>query len=94
MSIAVLILLTALSASIAFWHGDRSAGETKRARTVGFALGLLVLLFLGLWVSGRAGNEPAAYGFGIAIALALAIMLVAGIASAVGRALRRRKDRD
>lgn len=92
MSASVFAILAVLIASIAYGRSYRSTHETKRSNAGWYGLGLLALLFIGLWASGQAGNEPAAYGFGIAIALALPIMLLVGIASAIGKAMRKRKD--
>lgn len=92
MSLALVLVLVALTSSVAYWRGYRSAHAAKHSKASWYGLGILVLLFAGLWTSGQAGNEPAAYGFGIAIALALLIMLLVGIASAIGRAMRKRKD--
>lgn len=71
MSAAIAIILAAIIAGIAYVHGLRSNPDTGRTNTGGYGLGILVLLFAGLWASDQAGNEPAAYGFGIAISLAL-----------------------
>ncbi len=91
MASAIVIVLGFIIASVAYISGFRSKAQVKRSRSGWYGLGVLTFLFLGLWASGRAGNEPAAYGFGIAILLALPLMLVPGIASAMGRAMRRRK---
>ena len=91
MAVAIVVVLAAVIAGIAYAHGFRSNAETKRSNAGWYGLGVLALLFAGLWVSGQAGNEPAAYGFGLAMMLALPIMLLVGIASAIGRAMRKRK---
>lgn len=91
MSAAITIILAAIIAGIAYVHGLRSNPDTGRTNTGGYGLGILVLLFAGLWASDQAGNEPAAYGFGIAISLALPIMLLLGVASTIGRAMGKRK---
>jgi len=90
MSAAIAIILAAIIAGIAYVRGLRSIPDARRTNTGWHGLGILVLLFAGLWVSGQAGNEPAAYGFGIAISLALPIMLLLGVASAIGRAMGKR----
>lgn len=51
------------------------------------------MLFAGLWLAGDAGNESAAYGFGIAICLWVLIMLVAGLAFATSKTMRKGKDK-
>lgn len=91
MSAAIAIIFAIIVASIAYARGVRSSSETKRSNAGFYVLGALTLLFVGLWVSGQAGNEPAAYGFGIAIGLSLLIIFIVGVASAIGRAIRRRK---
>lgn len=91
MSVATAIILAAIIAGIAYVRGLRSNPDARRTNTGWYGLGILVLLFAGLWVSGQASNEPAAYGFGIAISLALPIMLLLGVASAIGRAMGKRK---
>jgi len=95
MAATLVLMLALIIASIAYARGYRSAHEAKSSKAGWYGLGMLGLLFAGLWASGGAGNEPAAYGFGIALVLALPIMLLVGVASAVGRALgkRRRKDK-
>jgi hypothetical protein len=91
MSTALVIILAAIIAGIAFTRSYGSTVEAKRSNAGWYGLGILALLFAGLLISGQAGNEPAAYGFGIALSLALPIMLLAGLASAIGRAVRKRK---
>lgn len=91
MSVALVIILSVIIASIAYARGYRSTHEAKTSNAGWYGLGLLVVLFAGLWASGGAGNESAAYGFGIALALSLPIMLLVGFASAIGRAMRKRK---
>lgn len=91
MSIAIALVFAAIIAGIAYTRGLRANPEAGRYNAGWYGLGLLALLFAGLWASGQAGNEPAAYGFGIAISLALLVMLLAGVASAIGRAMRKRK---
>lgn len=87
-----LIAIVIVVASIAFMRGYSSPHDAKRSNAGWYGLGLLALLFVGLWGSVQAGNEPAAYGFGIAITLALPGMLLVGISAAVGRAMRKRKE--
>ena len=88
---AIVIALAAIIAGIAYVRGLRSRPEAKRSNAGWYGLGVLVLLIAGLWASGQAGNETAAYGFGFALSLALPIMLLVGVASALGRAMRKRK---
>lgn len=66
---------------------------TGRQRSQGawLGLGLLALLFLGLWASGQMGHESAAYGFGIAMVVVGFVMVPAAGAGAPGRVMRRRK---
>lgn len=91
MFIAIVVALAAIIASIAYGRGLRSNPEAKRSNAGWYGPGVLALLFAGLWASGQAGNEPAAYGFGAAIFLTLLVMLLVGVASAIGRAIRKRK---
>jgi hypothetical protein len=91
MSVAISLVLAAIIVGVAYTRGLRANPEAERSNAGWYGLGLLALLFAGLWASGQAGNEPAAYGFGIAIFFALAVMLLVGVASAFGRAMRKRK---
>lgn len=93
MSSETAIILALVIAGIAYARGYRSTRQAGTSHAGWYGLGLLALLFAGLWASGRAGNEPIAYGFGIALSVALPIMLLVGVASAVGRAMRKRNDR-
>lgn len=88
---ALIAFLLALTVGVSFLRGYRAQGAGETSRGGWYGLGLLALLFAGLWGSGRSGNEPAAYGFGIAIALAVPAMAVVGIAGALGRFMRKRK---
>lgn len=91
MSAAIVVVLVVIIAGIAYGRGLQSRPGAKRSNAGWYGLGVLALLGAGLWASGQAGNETAAYGFGIAILLALPIMLLVGVASAIGRAIRKRK---
>lgn len=91
MSAAIVLVLAAIVSGIAYLRGLRSTPKAKRSNTGRYGLAVLALLLAGLWLSGQAGNEAAAYGFGIAIALALPIMLLVGVASAIGRAVQKRR---
>lgn len=71
MSAAIVLVLAAIVSGIAYLRGLRSTPKAKRSNTGRYGLAVLALLLAGLWLSGQAGNEAAAYGFGIAIALAL-----------------------
>lgn len=91
MSAALVLVLAAIVTGIAYLRGLRSSAKAKRSNTGWYGLAVLALLLAGLWLSGQAGNEAAAYGFGIAIALALPLMLLVGVASAIGRAVQKRR---
>lgn len=91
MSVALIVIVATFVAGIAFARGYRSPRDAGRSGAGWYGLGVLALLFAGLWAAGRAGNEPVAYGFGIAIAVTLPVMLLAGIAAAIGRTMRRRR---
>ncbi|MBC3878624.1 hypothetical protein H8K38_12465 [Undibacterium sp. FT79W] len=93
MTIAFAAILAIIIAGIAYVRGLRSHPDAKRSNAGWYGLGVLALLFAGLWASGNAGNESEAYGFGIAIFLAVPVMLLIGVASAIGKAIRKRKDR-
>lgn len=88
MSLAIFVIFSSIIASIAYALGLRSNPEAKRPSAGWYGLGVLALLFAGLWASGQAGNEPAAYGFCIAISLAHPIVLLVGLASSIGRVMR------
>lgn len=92
MSAAIILVLAAIVAGIAYLRGLRSSPKAKRSNTGWYGLGVLALLFAGLWASGQAGNEAAAYGFGIVIALALPLMLLVGVAFAIGRTVQKRRS--
>lgn len=92
MSSAILIVLLASIAGIAFASSQRASKAINRANAAWFGCGILALLFAGLWVAGDAGKESAAYGFGIAICLWVLIMLVAGLVFATGKTQRKRKE--
>jgi hypothetical protein len=89
MSAAIVFTLAVIFAGISYVRGYRSIHESKISKAGWSGLDLMTLLFVGLWYSGKAGNEPAAYGFGITLALSLAIMLLVGVASAIGRAMHK-----
>ena len=91
MSAVIILVLAAIVTGIAYQRGLRSSPKSKRSNTGWYGLAVLALLLAGLWLSGQAGNEAAAYGFGIAIALALPLMLLVGVASAIGRAVQKRR---
>lgn len=93
MTIVFAAILAVIIAGIAYVHGLRSDPAAKRSNAGWYGLGVLALLFAGLWASGKAGNESAAYGFGIAIYLAVPVMLLIGFASAIGKMIRKRKNR-
>lgn len=87
---AALALLAFFSARL----GYRAAVRGRCVRFGTYGLGMLALLFAGLWLAGHAGKEALAYGFGIALMLALPALLVAGVAAALGAVIRRRQSKD
>lgn len=93
MSWALFVITSAIIAIVAFVFGYRGAGAAGRPQGGWYGLGILALLFAGLWVAGNSGNEPLAYGFGTALMLVLPVLLAIGIAAAIGSAIRRRRDR-
>lgn len=93
MTIVFAAILAIIIAGIAYVRGLRSDPAAKRSNAGWYGLGVLALLFAGLWASGNAGNESVAYGFGIAIYLAVPVMLLIGVASSIGKAIRKRKSR-
>lgn len=93
MATAIILVLTTILAGIAYTCGLRSSRDASHSNAGWYGLGLLALLFAGLWASGKTGNEPATYGLGIAISLALPIMLLIGVASAIRRAIQKRKEK-
>ncbi len=91
MSTALFAIAFAIIAIFTGMYGYHCEGSKRRSRGGWYGLGVLVLLFAGLWLAGNAGNEPIAYGFGIAIVLALPALLVVGAATAIGSVIRRRQ---
>jgi hypothetical protein len=91
MSVVIAIVLAAIIAGIGYTCGLRANPEAGRSNAGWYGLGMLALLFAGLWVSGQASNESAAYGFGIAIFLIFLVMLLVGVTSVIGRVMRKRK---
>lgn len=87
---AALALLAVFSGLL----GYRAAVRGRCLRFGTFGLGVLALLFAGLWLAGHAGKEALAYGFGMALMLALPALLVAGVAAALGAVIRRRQSKD
>lgn len=92
MSLAIVLALAIVIAGIAYTRSYRSARESSSSHAGWYVLGLLASLSIGLWWSGAAGDESSAYGFGLALALALVVMLIVGLASAIGRVMRKRKE--
>jgi len=89
LSVAILVLASVIAVA-GYVHGLRSSAGKRRSKAGFYGLGLLAFLLAGLLISGQAGNDPAAFGFGIAVSLALPGMLLFGIFSAIGQAIRNR----
>lgn len=86
------IVIAALAFGAGFVRGYHTPLGAKRSRAGWYGLGLMLALVVGMLAAAQMGQELAVYGFGFAIVLVLPVMLVSGIASAIGRAARRRKD--
>lgn len=84
-------IIVVLICWIAFKRNYSAPAGDERFNFIWYGLGLLALLFAGLLISGQLGNETAAYGFGIAFILVTPLIIIVGIAGAIGRALRKRK---
>ena len=94
MLVALAIIAVALVTGIAFVRGYRAPGAASRSKGGWYGLGLLALLFCGLFLSGRSRNEALVYSFGFALVLAVLVMALTGISSAFGRfAGKQRQER-
>ncbi len=94
MAMMFFAVALALLAILSGLLGYRAAVRGRCVRLGAYGLGVLALLFAGLWLAGHAGKEVLAYGFGIALMLALPALLVAGVAAALGAVIRRRQSKD
>jgi hypothetical protein len=67
MSAAIVFTLAVIFAGISYVRGYRSIHESKISKAGWSGLGLMTLLFVGLWYSGKAGNVGVASAIGRAM---------------------------
>jgi NADH:ubiquinone oxidoreductase subunit 6 (subunit J) len=91
MTALIVLVLAAIATAVAYQRGLRSSPQAKHSYAGWVGLGVLALLFVGLWAAVQAGNEAAAYGFGASIALVILVLLLVSVASAIGRAVQKRR---
>jgi uncharacterized membrane protein (UPF0136 family) len=93
MTAVLIVVALAMLALLAGKFGYRRAEREGHSLGTWWGLAILALLFVCMWLAGNSGNESLAYAFGAALMLALPVLLVIGVARAIGSALRRRQNK-